>query len=103
MTVESLVVLAITFFLALISSWALVVPFFQTNDKLQGMAEPEQLFQDVVERKERILQALEELEQEFLSEKLSEEDYQQTKTELTDEAVQCLKTLDRLKQTGEGH
>ena len=97
MEVGSLVLIAVTFFLALIISWALVVPFFQTPAELSGLAEGDQALHDALERKERIFQSLEELEQEFMSEKLSPEAYERSKAELREEAIRCLALLDRLQ------
>ncbi len=96
MAIASLVMLAVSLFFALIISWAIVLPFFQQAENQRGVAEHVQIVRDAIERKERVLQALEDLEQEYLSEKLSEEDYQQSKAELTHEAMACVEIVDRL-------
>lgn len=96
MTIQTLIAIALSFSIALVISWALVLPFFQSTAKRRGVAEKDQLLIDALDRKERVIQALEDLEQDFLAKKLSDEDYRQSKSELVEEAVASVALIERL-------
>lgn len=103
MTVDALVVLAVSFLCALAVSWGIVLPFFQKQVQPgAGAAEREQQLMDAAARKERIVQALEDLEQDHISQKITDEDYRLSKAELTAEAVQAYSECDRLAGRDEG-
>ena len=92
-----MIAIAFTFLLALIASWALVLPFFQKEEEVAlDQSDQRAKESELLQRKEMALQRLEELEQDYLAEKLSDSDYQQSKLELTDEAARCLVELDQI-------
>ncbi len=91
----SLIPLALSFLFALLVSWGVVLPFFQKGGERRGISAEDQSLADMRQRKERLMQALEELEQEHLGGRLSDEEYQLTRAELTQEAAQCLAQLDQ--------
>ncbi len=84
MTLVSLIALALSFFMAMVASWTLLLPFFD-GDNAEAKADNQTV--DLKLKKESLLDALEDLEQDHTSGKVSSEDYQSSKAELTAEAA----------------
>ncbi|MCB0323709.1 MAG: hypothetical protein KDD69_09060 [Bdellovibrionales bacterium] len=95
MSLLQLIFIAVTFLLALVASWGLLMPFFRSEEPLLAGDSEVQLL-DLVQRRERLLQALEDLEHEHSLGKVSAEAYEQTKAELTRETAECLAAFDRM-------
>lgn len=98
MSLFTLVFIAVTFLFALAASWALVVPFFSSEGVDSIFSEEDSISTELVERKERIMEALEDLEQDIAGGKISELDYERNKAELTAEAAKCLAEIDKATQ-----
>ncbi|MCC6952529.1 MAG: hypothetical protein IT290_00275 [Deltaproteobacteria bacterium] len=79
-----------SFFLVLIVSWLVVQPFFAEPTVPEGESERERLFL----AKEQALELLEELENDFRSQKLDEASYQKQKAELLGRAAAAMSRLD---------
>ena len=89
MTIVSLIFLAVSFLLALAMSWALLVPFFEGVGERENANERDELLM----QKETLLDALEDLEQDYRSSKLSNEDYGDSKNELLAQTGEVLAKL----------
>ena len=90
MTLVSLIALALSFFMAMVASWTLLLPFFD-GDNAEAKADNQTV--DLKLKKESLLDALEDLEQDHTSGKVSSEDYQSSKAELTAEAALVISSL----------
>ena len=90
MTLVSLIALALSFFMAMFASWTLLLPFF---DSEEAVVQPDNQSVDLKLKKESLLDALEDLEQDHTSGKVSNEDYQSSKAELTAEAALVISSL----------
>lgn len=102
MSIWVIVTFATTFLLALISSCALLFPFFGNSQRQEG-GQKEPLLEvekdelaNLLVRKETLFRELEELEQDYLSKKTSHHDYQWIKSQLMRETSDCMLTIDRL-------
>lgn len=99
MDIASLIALALSFALALLCSWAILVPFFGAEqepvDATDGRRREDER-RELLAREESVLDALEDVEQDFHSGKLSEQDYSEAKSELTEEAGTVFTRLDAL-------
>jgi hypothetical protein len=93
MMLEPLILLAVTFLFALVASWALLVPFFEPQKFATGVGGEEDELRDLAERQEIALQALAELETDYLAGKLGQDDYQKSKAELVRDAAFYLEKL----------
>ena len=80
MTLGALIAIALSFFLALFASWALLLPFFESESP-EGARGGDRK-RDLVLKRDFMLDALEDLEQDFRSQKITENDYQEAKQEL---------------------
>ncbi len=98
MTLGTLIAVALSFFLALLASWALLIPFFEGGE--ERAASPEGSRVDLTLKRDITLDALEDLEQDFRARKLSESDYREAKNELVAEAGEIFAKLDERKRSG---
>ena len=86
--------------LALVASWALLLPFFQKQALgVRDTVEVERA-REVSQKKEIALTALEDLEQDYLLHRVTEDGYQKTRAELMADAAVCVAELDGLKKAG---
>ena len=99
MSVFSVVLLAVTFFAALAVSWALLLPIFREPEDNKIDEQENQIARmTLLERKEILLQALEELEQDLAAARVTSSDYEKTKAELTRDLAQSLSQIDALTE-----
>ena len=96
MGIVSIMIVATTILLALITSWALLLPFFSEANDNAGDGK-QQMFADLLARKESLFKVLEELEHDYLSGKILEEDYLSSKEELSSKLAKCLEELASLE------
>jgi hypothetical protein len=102
-SLSEIILLAGTFVLALGVSWMLIAPFFSSHlspDEVNA-AEGGDLQLDramLLRRKEMLLEALEDLEQERRSGKIETAEYQTSRAELQQSTAACLAELDALAQ-----
>jgi hypothetical protein len=98
MEVGSLVALAVTFSAALLVSWTLLLPFFSNEEneaeETDGELNAAVQFNELHRRRENTFAALEELENELSSGKISQEEYELSKAELTRDAAQYLQQIE---------
>jgi len=96
MPILAIIFLAISFLLALAVSWAILIPFFESASPAPASDSASEL----LIKKDVLLDALEDLEQDFHAAKLEERDYEDAKKELTSEAGAVLSQIEnqRIKQ-----
>lgn len=90
MSILAIIFLAVSFLLALAVSWAILLPFFETETTV-GHASP---IGELLMKKEALLDALEDLEQDYHAAKLGETDYEDAKRELTSQAGEVFSKID---------
>jgi hypothetical protein len=100
MELVNIIFLAMSFALALGASWVLLIPFFEeaSTTRISG-SDREMRFADLVEKKEKALSALEDLEQDRISDLVADDVYEESKVELQREAASCIAQLDAMSQT----
>jgi len=86
---------AVTFILAMIASWCLLKPFF-TEEKLNVIGNNH--LADLTQRKNSLLRAYQDLEAEYVSEKLNVDDYQNNKSALKREIANCLALIEQVEK-----
>ena len=102
MEVFQLVAVALSFMVALTCSWAVLKPFFDDESRL-ALDRDALTFADLkraeelVLRKERVFEELEDLEVDHLSARVAADDYALARRELDAEAVTVMSELDRLQ------
>ena len=98
MTLTVLIFAALSFFLALVCSWAILLPFFETADHAaENLPNPQaESLAELRIRKETMLDALEDLENDYLTKRVDDEDYAEAKNELTIEASAVLSSMELL-------
>ena len=101
MSFASLIVAAVTFLFALLASWALLMPFFKEEVLREEQEDPELL--DLLARKDLALQALEDLERDFLLRRIPENDYARSKAELVDDAALYVAKIEQLSSSAALH
>ena len=87
-----MMMLVASLFFALFASWFLLLPFFKTVQELGDGIQGE--LRELSLKKEMLMNALEDLENDKLSGILAEDQYQASKKELLAETAQCLSKID---------
>lgn len=105
MEVFQLVAVALSFMVALTCSWAVLKPFFDEESRLafereNGAAAEMRRTEELVLRKERLFDELEDLEADHLTARVAESDYRSARSELDAEAASVMTELDTLTQQG---
>ena len=97
MSIISIVMLALTFLASLVASWLLLIPFFEERESSRGYQfEGIAAAGDLLQRRELLFEALEELEFDLRSSRIDQEAYQLAKAELSAEAAKQLEKIDGL-------
>lgn len=96
MSIFSIIAMALSFAIALLCSWALLIPFFSSNEHPERETS-EDMRRELLAKEESILQALEDVEQDYSLGKLTETDYNASRAELTEDAGSVLTQLDELE------
>lgn len=100
MSPESLIPTAISFFLALLAAWSLLLPCFEQREgAVQGEGESgadREQRAALVLRKETALTELEELEEDHVTSRITEAEYLQSRAAITAEAGEYLRSLGEL-------
>jgi len=91
MNLFSLIALALSFFLAMLASWALLLPFFEGEEVASAGGERRN---DLLLKKETVLDALEDLNEDHQSGKISDTQFAESKRELTAQAAEILRDLE---------
>ena len=100
MSLDLLVVFALSFSLALIVAWSLFEPFFASNESQSIISEirSEQALLELLEKREYLYRELEMLEQNLESAQVTDDVYQREKQDLYRSLTEC---LDQLEKHGE--
>lgn len=85
----------VTFILAMTASWCLLKPFF-SNEKLNVISNNR--LADLMQKKNTLLRAYQDLETEYVSEKLNADDYQNNKSALKREIANCLALIEQAEK-----
>jgi hypothetical protein len=85
----------ITFVLAILTSWCLLKPFF-SDEKLNVIGNNR--LADLMQKKNLLLRAYQDLEAEYASEKLNADDYQNNKSALKREIANCLALIEQAEK-----
>jgi len=97
MTIVSLVLLILTFLASLVASWLLLLPFFDEEYGPDDVRIERRIVAgDLLQKREFIFQALEELEIDLRSGRIDEYAYQRAKEELSAEAAMQLDKIDKV-------
>ncbi len=91
MSLLSVIALAVSFLFALAASWALLLPFFESADTVTEVADRRG---ELLLKRETVLDALEDLEDDHRLGKVSDAEYQESRVELTAQAAQILENLE---------
>ena len=97
MALGSLIAVALSFFLALLASWSLLLPFFESPSTSSGQGANGGEKNSLILKRDLMLDALEDLEQDFRARKISESDYRDAERELVAEAGEIFAKLDERK------
>ncbi|MFN8388848.1 MAG: hypothetical protein U0136_01000 [Bdellovibrionota bacterium] len=99
MTLPGLILIALSFFLALFCSWVILAPFFELQEAPEDVlaARKRDSLTELKLKKETMLDALDDLEADFLTARLDQPEYERAKDELTDEAAELLSSIDSLE------
>ncbi len=99
MSPESLIAAAVSFFLALLAVWGLLAPFCRSDSAAaEGADERRERRDALLMRKESALSGLEELEEDHVTKRITDAEYQQGRESLTAEAGEYMESLERLDQ-----
>jgi len=99
--VFSIVLLGLTFLIALSASWALLAPFFRVSDQ-RGTNEDDfewldSPLGDLLARRETLMNSLTELEFDHRGKKISDDYYAAMKGRLTEEISACIQQIAELE------
>jgi hypothetical protein len=99
MSLSAVVLAALSFLLALICSWAILLPFFEAERESDAgdTAGRDDSLTQLRLRKEAALDALEDLEGDYLSKRVEEAQYAESKAELTDETAELMNRIESLE------
>ncbi len=84
--------LVVSFVLSLIAAWSVVVPFFALERGAESMKAPRS--SALSERRDRLFRELEELEFDFRSGRISKDEYESMRAQLSASIAEALKKLD---------
>ncbi|MCB0343999.1 MAG: hypothetical protein KDD66_02735 [Bdellovibrionales bacterium] len=91
------ILLIVSFMLSLIAAWSIVVPFFSTEAEPVGVSSGDSALQDL---KDRLFRELEELEFDFRSARISQDEYKDMKGRLSVSIAEVLGQLDSGAEDG---
>ena len=94
MNLLSLIALAMSFLLAMIASWALLLPFFEAEESSSAVPSADETRADLLLKKESVLDALEDLQSDHRNEKITDAQFAESKSELTAQAAEILRQLE---------
>jgi len=78
-----------------------LAPFFEKGFRNRKLKMGSSHQENLVFRKEEMLNAMEDLEYDFKMKKMAEEDYRQLKEKMTAEALEIMKQIDQFDQKGQ--
>ena len=95
MSLSDIVLLAVSFVVALIASWTVLLPFFspgsaEVNTDQERLAEREA-------QQDQLLRLLSELESDLLEQKIAEDEYQRSREQLLSQAAAVYSEIEQIK------
>lgn len=99
MTPESMIIAAVTFFLALLATWALLLPYLAVSEVTSETESAEREQRESLEiRKETAFTELEELEEDHVTRRITEREYEKSRAELAVEAGEYQRSIEELEK-----